>query len=141
MKLGFDPIDQEHDILLDLIAGVERSIASGAPVDVHGEAFDKMVEWTDHHFRSEEHWMEISQYPGLTEHRREHKEVMMWLVHLQKDLRESTAESISSETGTATIEFFRSWVDQHLKQLDAPAVRHISEAQGQGKLTGAVVSG
>lgn len=138
MKPGLDPMDREHDVLLALIADVERMIATAAPAELQRQAFAAMVDCTISHFRSEEHWMEICGYPGLPVHKKEHQEVTMWLTHLLEDLNENATESISPDTCAATVEFFHVWVEHHLKQLDAPAALYISKATQGGEIREAV---
>jgi hemerythrin len=69
--------------------------------------------------------MQACGYPDLPVHKREHEEITDWLIHLRQSLMEETPESISNATRAETIAFFRAWVEQHLLQFDAPAVRFI----------------
>jgi hemerythrin-like metal-binding protein len=125
MKLGFAPIDDDHEKVLTLVAEVEGLIAEQASTQTLQQSFARLVEMTVDHFRSEERGMEACGYPDLTVHKREHEEITDWLFHLRQSLREETSESVSHVTRSETIAFFRAWVEQHLLQFDAPAVRFI----------------
>ncbi len=125
MKLGFAPIDDDHEKILTLVAEVERSIAERASAQTLQQSFARLVEATVDHFRAEERGMQACGYPDLTVHRREHEEITEWLIHLRQSLMEETSGSVSNMTRAETVAFFRAWVEQHLLQFDAPAVRFI----------------
>jgi hemerythrin-like metal-binding protein len=125
MKLGFAPIDDDHEKVLTLVAEVEGLIAEQASTRTLQQSFARLVETTVDHFRAEERGMQACGYPDLPVHKREHEEITDWLIHLRQSLMEETPESISNATRAETIAFFRAWVEQHLLQFDAPAVRFI----------------
>ena len=129
MKLGFAPIDDEHERLLSTIAEVEALLTHKPSTETARKAIGGLTDMTLAHFCSEEQWMERYCYPGLVVHKREHAEIMAWLVHLQEQLVKDISESLSDWTRSDTIDLFRAWVVQHLQQLDAPALNFIVDAQ------------
>ena len=139
MKLGFAPIDDDHEKILTLVADVEGLIAQQASTQTLQQSFARLVEATVNHFRAEERGMQACGYPDLTVHKREHEEIIDWLIYLQQSLMEETSESVSNMTRAETVVFFRAWVEQHLLQFDAPAVRFIvSSLEGASPTLGVV---
>ena len=132
MKLGFAPIDEDHDKVLKLVSEVEGLIAEHAPIDASRQSFRMLVEVTVNHFRSEEHGMEACRYPDLARHKREHEEISDWLTHLQTSFTSATSESTCQWIGSDTIAFLRAWVQQHLLEFDAPMVAFIREKLERG---------
>jgi hemerythrin-like metal-binding protein len=87
--------------------------------------FHELVEYSLAHFSREESYMDASQYPGLSIHKREHVELAAWLVHIERALAEDGPNATAAATEQA-IAFFRAWIERHLTSFDQVAVQFIT---------------
>jgi hemerythrin len=124
MKLGFTPIDEDHEGLLLLAKEVEVLIACECSVRAK---FHELVEYSLAHFSREEAHMEACRYPGLDVHRSEHQELAGWLLHIDESL-DPDGPNASPGAADQALAFFQAWIERHLMVLDKPAIRFILSA-------------
>ncbi len=75
-SVGIRAIDDQHGILMDAINELSLSLMHGSSRDQLGVLIERIVEFTRMHFSSEEELMEMTGYPGLSEHRKAHLELL-----------------------------------------------------------------
>ena len=89
-RLGIDAMDAQHARWIELIEGF-RASAEGHLCDAEGiaaarQALLGLIEYTHHHFASEEALLHAKGYPGLDAHRRLHNKLSSDVVALLHEL-------------------------------------------------------
>ena len=69
---GNEMIDTQHKELIDKINKLLDSCESGRDKLVAIKTLDYLADYTDFHFSEEEKLQEEIEYPGITEHNKEH---------------------------------------------------------------------
>lgn len=106
-------MDAQHSILLDTLNELRLIMVSGSSHERVAETFDRFIEFTRMHFRSEEQLLEQEHYPELAEHRAEHHKILAGM--LQKARLVQTGEA--SHTHSLLNEL-RSGLLDHIELFD-----------------------
>lgn len=80
---GYRSLDSEHQMQMQLLEAFRRAVDAQLSRDVVDEILDRLVDYTNMHFSSEQLLMRLYQYPQFQEHQDTHDRT---LEHLQ-DLR------------------------------------------------------
>jgi hemerythrin-like metal-binding protein len=113
-RLGDPALDLEHQGQLDLLLDIEAELRGSAEKDRLAALLDRLVEFTNLHFMSEQVLMRQQAYPGLPEHEAEHDELMEQMREFQA--RIATGSRALSSTDLATL---HDWVLRHICTKDA----------------------
>lgn len=76
LSVGIRAVDADHEILEDLLAGLEEAAENGASHDRIGVLLRALEKRTLSHFAMEEGMMAAMRYPGLARHRINHQRAM-----------------------------------------------------------------
>jgi len=74
--VGVVAMDDQHGILMDTLNELRLAVVRGANHDEVIELMNRLIQFTQMHFRSEEQLMERYAYTGLEEHRSEHNRML-----------------------------------------------------------------
>lgn len=80
---GYRSLDSEHHMQMGLLDAFSRAVDTRLSRDVVDEILDRLVDYTQMHFSSEQLLMRLYQYPQFQEHQDDHDRTVE---HLQ-DLR------------------------------------------------------
>ena len=69
-------MDDQHGILMDTVNELRLALVRGGGREQVGELLDRLIEFTRMHFWSEEQLMEQTAFPGLQQHRAEHRRML-----------------------------------------------------------------
>lgn len=73
---GFRGLDGEHRLQLDLLTAFRNAVAEGrSPAEVD-ELLDRLIDYTQVHFRSEQTLMRLYQYPHYAQHTNDHDDTI-----------------------------------------------------------------
>lgn len=131
--LGIEEMDVQHARWIQLISEF-RSAASGllrdqAAFDAAAFALERLLDYTNTHFASEEAFLATRQYPDLEAHKRQHRELKTVVVKLLKEIREHS----SSNTPLKLNLFVSIWLLEHIMQDDGKYARFIlGQSAGSG---------
>jgi len=114
MAVGIVQWDSDHEILLRLIANLEKSVANSQGGMVLRDAVDLLSNYTETHFRSEEKLMKALAYPQLESHRELHDEFRSWFQGERANLIEEPAEWKASDM----VEHLIYWWNFHIVTVD-----------------------
>ena len=130
-QLGFSPLDRDHEELLRLACLREDPLLDDAPQEEICKRLTELTEFTGHHFRREEHYMEATGYPGLDAHRREHSEILEWLLHLCMQMPDTrcTSKQLSEKIVAVLV----AWIGAHLETFDSALVEFMRSQRDQFK--------
>jgi hemerythrin len=130
--LGDPALDLEHQGQLDLLLDIEAGIRANAEREKLAASLDRLIEFTNLHFMSEQVLMRQQAYPGLPDHESEHDELM-------EQMREFQGRIAAGDRAlTATdVTALHDWVLRHIHTKDAAfaaymARQNTSARSGQG---------
>jgi hemerythrin len=114
-SVGIPLIDEQHKMLIqrvnDLANAIERHQSVGEIVRVLGF----LIDYAHFHFATEEKHMIEHDYPGLTDHTRQHEEFKTTLNHLTEDFEEEGAtQALADSINT----FLTHWLITHFQEVD-----------------------
>lgn len=110
VKVGV--LDTQHKKLFKVIQDLENAVEAGHGKDKAREVLGRLIEYTVYHFTAEEKLMESHGYPGLSEHRAEHKLLTDKVLQYKKDFE---AGNVAIPTFMA---FLQDWLQQHILTVD-----------------------
>jgi len=112
-SVGVQSIDSQHTVLFDLINELHAAMLSGKAQSITGALLRKLVNYTRDHFASEEAMMTAAKFPGLGQHRIQHR-------NLTKQVEEFAArhERGESALNIHLLNFLRDWLTNHIQQVD-----------------------
>jgi hemerythrin len=73
---GVRAMDDQHGILLDVMNELRLAQLHGSDREQVDKLLEQLVEFTRMHLWSEERLLELNEFPGLVEHRAEHRSLL-----------------------------------------------------------------
>jgi hemerythrin-like metal-binding protein len=113
MELGEELMDGEHAAQLRLLDSFEQSLRDGDDHDQLVIALDRLVEFTNLHFMSEEGLMERHAYPEIDLHIKEHDFLLDRARTLQKAFNKGDQPLTEGELAA-----LREWLLNHIRTRD-----------------------
>jgi hemerythrin len=118
--LSHKVLDAEHQGQIDLLLQVENEFSGAANPARLAFLLDRLIEFTDIHFMSEQVLMRERAYPGLPAHEEEHSQLIEHMRSFQRRVeaegRRLTADQVSG---------LRGWVLHHIQTKDAAFARYL----------------
>ncbi len=119
MSVGISDIDEEHRMLLGLIARIGEATDRKSPRAEIAHIFDRLIEYTERHFEHEEALFRKHGYPGIDEHIAEHRALTEQVLELNRDRGSVLPENISG--------FLVDWLKVHIMGSDKKYVDFFQE--------------
>lgn len=113
LNTGFDTIDAQHRMFLDMLAELGEQIQAGHHRQGVLDAFQGMQAYADGHFADEEAIMAGHDYPALAAHRRQHDTFRRMTRELEGRAGEGPG-LLSLET----LEYLGTWFVGHIRNED-----------------------
>lgn len=113
LEIGDPVVDSEHRYLSKLINNLQEQFEAGKEGISLAKVFTHLAKYVRVHFENEEALMEAINFPGLEEHRKEHKELVAQAMELSEQYMEGEG-SITIET----LEFLKDWAVDHIAGSD-----------------------
>ena len=127
---GNEIIDSQHKELIDKINELVRSCETSTELSTAVKTLNYLADYTDFHFSAEEKLQEEIGYPGIEEHKKQHKEFIQTIEDLHDMLseEEGPTKEFSEKVNEKVIE----WLYKHIKGFDRSVaeyknLRHNSE--------------
>lgn len=112
-SVGVERFDNEHKILVDLINEMFIVVRDKKSVDHLGTAIDRLIEYTQKHFSSEEDALAQVNYPDLNAHKDMHKRLITNVLEHKKRI-----ENNDRQERTDFYHFLRDWLLTHIVEED-----------------------
>lgn len=111
-ETGIDEVDAQHRRLVEIINSLAEGIGRASMTDLHG-VLSQLKDYAQYHFRTEEGIMEAQAYPGLEDHRAEHRAFVDQILLFDLDV-------ILASEGLAwdMFHFLRGWLTNHILVVD-----------------------
>jgi hemerythrin len=120
--LGHEVLDTEHQGQIDLLVLIEEELGAAADPGRLALLLDRLIEFTDIHFMSEQILMRERAYPGLPAHEEEHIQVVEQMRSFQKRV-----QADERTFAAADVSGLRGWVLQHIQTKDAAFARYLGK--------------
>ncbi|HEY6837184.1 MAG TPA: bacteriohemerythrin [Geobacteraceae bacterium] len=105
--------DRQHRHLVGLVNGLHDAMKQGSVKEVLEPLLGELVRYTREHFAAEEKLMVMHDFPGYTEHKKEHDTFVDKVLDFQKQY-EKGGVTLSLEV----MDFLVEWVKTHIKVMD-----------------------
>lgn len=112
--VGVEAMDDQHGILMDTLNDLRLMIVRGAARRDLSVQLERLIEFTQMHFQSEEQLLRQHRFPGTEEHESEHHRL---LAKLYTALDQVNREDVHL---SAILEFLPAWYLDHVEQQDQP---------------------
>lgn len=113
LSTGYERFDEEHkeifDIINDLYFAIKKMYVKYKIVEI----VDKMVEYTETHFKDEEQEFVKNNYIDIDAHMFAHKKFVQKSKEFQRDVRANP-----NLVAIQTLNFLRTWWRQHILSMD-----------------------
>lgn len=113
LSTGYDLFDDEHKQIFDIINELNVAIRKMYVKDKIIEIVDRMVEYTETHFRDEEVEFEKHNYSDKASHMLAHKKFVQKSKEFQREVHNNP-----NLVAIQTLNFLRTWWRQHIIYLD-----------------------
>ena len=112
-NLNIGEIDEQHRMLVAMIDRLHTAMAEGRGKSVLGDIITELYNYTKFHFITEERLMDEYNYPGLAEHRQEHKELISKVLAMMERQEKNTL-GLSSDLSI----MLQEWLNNHILDTD-----------------------
>ncbi len=113
LSTGYEKFDNEHKEIFDIINELYNAIKKVEVKEKIIEIVDRMVKYTETHFKDEEKDFEKYNYEDTQAHKNAHKK----FVQKSRDLR-TDVKNNPNLVAIQTLNFLRSWWRQHIIYVD-----------------------
>lgn len=121
--VGCPPIDEQHQEIFSIFNQLQSYFQTPQGRPVLHQTFKNLLEYTRHHFTTEEHLMVLHRYPDFEAHKKEHEELRKKV--LEFDQLNSTNDLILLDEGG---KFLIQWLTHHIFQVDKRLGKYLSTA-------------
>ncbi len=136
LSVGLDSLDEDHQLIVDLLARVQQAAAAKEPSSIVAAYLDFLTDYTAYHFHREELVLAACSFPELKAHRRAHQAAVDRL----SELRARHQEQPTEQTLRELVGWVEGWVHDHLIQEDAQYVDAIRSNLQAAQAAGASVA-
>jgi len=115
LSVGIDWIDRQHQELFKRINSFLEGMQKGKGKEELEELMDFLANYVQEHFQTEERYMQKYNYPGLSEHKKQHQSFIQEV----ENLKGKFAEEGPSLTLTLQAQNkISNWILNHIKKVD-----------------------
>ena len=105
--------DDQHRKLIELVNKLHDAMKQGKGAQVLNDVLSSLAAYTQTHFSDEERVMLQNRYPGFSDHKRSHDQLVARVRDFQREV----------EAGNATVSlglmnFLKDWLLQHIQGVD-----------------------
>ncbi len=110
MSVGIDVIDNEHKMLIDMVARLSDAIDNNDADEVVLEIFERLELYVKEHFSREEALMAAFNYARLVPHRKQHQKFIEKISEFKVTLQENYSIAVAEEVNL----FLFNWLTNHI---------------------------
>jgi len=111
--VGIAEIDLQHRRLVEIINQIDAALDAGADAATLRELLDVLIQFTEFHFFTEEHYMRRHGFPDEATHREGHHHLVDQLLALRAEFANTAKNATRS-----TIGFLGDWLLDHIVNTD-----------------------
>lgn len=114
----------EHRLQLDMLNAIAATLSDGTNLDEVDPLLERLAEYTEIHFASEQMLMRLYAYPGYQAHLDEHDRTLTWLDTLRASWR-SGDRALTLDT----LSELSHWIEGHIRRADHAFERYLDTRQ------------
>lgn len=119
LSVGVQSLDKEHQQLVELVNRMHEAMQTGQGKNVVGEILEKLIHYTQTHFKHEEELMTKTAYPQASVHTLHHTQLTKKVVEFREQFL-SGKVTLSMEV----MNFLKSWLQDHILKMDKGYTQH-----------------
>lgn len=112
-SVGIATLDAQHKNLVDIINQLHEAMRLGKANQELNPVLDRLVEYTNTHFRAEEHLLQTNGYPTLADHKKIHGSMVGQITDLKAKMQKS-----SVGMSITVSNFLKTWLTDHIMVED-----------------------
>lgn len=113
--IGVQAMDDQHGVLMDTLNELRRMLVRGSDRREICIQVERLIEFTQMHFQSEEQLLVQQGFPDVESHREAHHALLGRLYTALEQLHREEPVHFS-----ALLEFLPAWYHDHVEQVDQP---------------------
>jgi hemerythrin len=106
-------IDKQHKKLIDMINNLHEAMKEGKSKEVMGDILKSLLSYTETHFKLEEKYFDLYNYPAKENHKAKHKQFIDTVTKFKNDF-DSGKTTLSLEV----MNFQKDWWTKHINGTD-----------------------
>lgn len=123
-ELGIPEIDLDHRQLVGMINELYEAMKQGQGHELMNEILDRLIDYVGRHFNNEEGFMRAANYPGITDHEREHQQFRASI--LEMDVRRRAGNLPPS---IELLTYLGDWLNNHVTTADKELGRYLKRVR------------
>lgn len=123
LRVGLDPMDRDHQVIISLLNEVTRGKANDVDLD---DVIQELLDFTQHHFQREDTIMTICSYPKQSEHQESHRNILKRVIGLAEQWHQDRSQYILKQFHG----LLKDWLMGHILTTDAELAAF---AKGKGR--------
>lgn len=112
-SVGVPAIDAQHQKLFRMAGDLHNAMGAGKGKDHMAGLLAGLIAYTCEHFAAEEQIMQQHQYPGYSEHHRQHEDLKRQVLDFQQQM-EANKVVLTMDL----MQFLSDWLSHHIKGSD-----------------------
>lgn len=121
-SVGVKKIDDQHKALVKLLNDLFDAMSVGKANDVLGEIINKMANYAQLHFSTEEKYFDDFDYEFSEEHKNEHRKFIEEVAGFKKGF-----DAGNIVLSMEVFQFLKNWLTRHILVSDHKYVRYFKE--------------
>jgi len=113
--VGVQAMDDQHGVLMDTLNELRILLLRGADRRDVSLQLERLIDFSQMHFQSEEHLLQQQGFPGTEDHRKAHHKLLARLYSALEKVNRDESVRLNS-----LLDFLPAWYLEHVEQLDQP---------------------
>jgi hemerythrin-like metal-binding protein len=122
LSVGVDEIDEDHRKLIHIFNILNHSVTAGESPEYLAATLEELINCTVWHFSHEERLMLKHRYPGIEEHKAQHRDLIDSVKELQQEILQAQTPLVDEN-----IEFLERWLTEHILTADGRLGSYLSQ--------------
>jgi len=115
-------IDEQHKTLIEMLATLHEALLSDKGLKIQKMVINKMLDYADSHFETEERYMVQFNFPGYQQHKSEHDKFRAEALSLKEHV-----ENVGFVLSVDILRFLREWLQNHILITDMKYSKHFTD--------------
>jgi len=123
LSVGIANIDEQHKKFVDIINKLFDARREKTSPEVMGKLIDELTDYARVHFKTEELYFEMYDYPEAKEHKEEHDQLVSKVQEFKEKFDDGSDLFVAGNLAT----FLNTWLSDHLIKIDKKYSRFLHE--------------